>query len=79
MPDSCPVLGVHLDYLPGKGSFAPRSPSLDRIDPAGGYTRDNVRVISMRANILKRDASIEEMEKVIAYMRRMRPVASAAQ
>lgn len=48
---------------------APDSPSLDRVIPELGYVPGNVIVISWRANNLKRDATIEELEAVIAYMR----------
>ena len=37
------------------------SPSLDRIDSSKGYTPDNVWVISRRANIIKHDATLEEL------------------
>jgi hypothetical protein len=58
IPTVCPVLGTPLT-----------SPSLDRFDPRRGYTADNVRVISMRANTIKNDASAEELEQILAYMR----------
>ena len=59
IPAVCPVLGTPMDR-----------PSLDRFDPTKGYTADNIRVISMRANTLKSDGTIEELEQVLAYMRR---------
>jgi hypothetical protein len=37
----CEVTGIDLDLTPGR-SFA--SPSIDRIDPAGGYVFGNVRI-----------------------------------
>lgn len=37
--------------------------------PARGYVRDNVCVISHRANMIKRDGSIEEFEQIINYIR----------
>ena len=43
--------------------------TIDRVDPDGGYVTGNVRVISMRANRIKSDASIAELESVIAYMK----------
>lgn len=45
------------------------APSLDRLVPALGYVRGNVRVISHRANRLKGDALIEEIEAVLHYMK----------
>lgn len=73
IPDVCPVLGIPLFSAAGGGKKPPtllgNSPSLDRIDNSKGYTPDNIRVISMRANDLKSDATLEELEAVVAYMR----------
>ena len=68
LPDLCPVLGILLKYGERRKLPAPDSPSLDRIIPKLGYTCSNLRVISWRANVLKRDASIEEIRRVLAYM-----------
>lgn len=67
IPSHCPVLGLPLDKEPGKENGG--SPSLDRVDNTKGYVKGNVRVISRRANWLKRDATIEEIEKLLAYMK----------
>ena len=67
VPDICPVLGIPLFRNSGKRA-SDNSPSLDRIDPKKGYVKDNVHVISNRANTLKSNSSIEELEKVIQYM-----------
>lgn len=37
--------------------------------PELGYVKGNVRVISYRANALKRDASVQELEAVVLYMK----------
>lgn len=68
-PEFCPVLGMRLNYGGGRGHPTSDSPSLDRLQPELGYVASNVRVISYRANSIKRDATIEEVEKVLAYMR----------
>jgi hypothetical protein len=71
IPDLCPVLGIRLEGGLGKGVPAsPASPSVDRIIPELGYVPGNVRVISMRANVLKRDATAAELEAIAAYIRR---------
>lgn len=57
IPELCPVLGTLME-----------SPSLDRFDNTKGYTPDNVRVISKRANSLKSDATLDEMQRIVAYM-----------
>lgn len=64
-PTHCPVLGIELDYS-GKDRW--RQVSLDRTNPALGYIKDNVVVMSMRANAIKYDASIEELQKVLNYL-----------
>ncbi len=69
IPETCPVLGIEL-MLNARGSFNPHSPSLDRIVPELGYVKGNVRIVSNRANLLKRDASLEELEALAAYVRR---------
>ena len=67
IPEICPVLGIKLQVNRGCG-FKPTSPSLDRKIPSVGYVKGNVRVISYRANEIKRDATLEELEKVIRYL-----------
>ena len=68
-PQYCPVLGLRLDYFrSGRGSQTENSPSLDRVDPTKGYTPENTRVISSRANRIKNNGSAEEHRKIAAYM-----------
>lgn len=69
-PDTCPVLG--LPFVWYGESLRPNSPSLDRLVPEKGYVRGNVAVISMRANAIKSDASVEEIEKVAAWLKGVR-------
>lgn len=45
------------------------SPTLDRIVPSRGYVVGNVAVISMRANRLKSDASVAELQALVSYTR----------
>lgn len=68
-PINCPVLGIPLNYLDESTKDLKNAPSLDRIDPTKGYTADNVRVISNRANRLKLDASVQEIELLLSYMK----------
>lgn len=68
IPEFCPVLPwIKLEMTTGKASAS--SPSLDRMVPELGYVRGNVRVISNRANTLKRDGTSRELELVTAYVR----------
>lgn len=67
IPAVCPVSGLELK--PGKTKVGANSPTLDRIIPDKGYVKGNVAVISHRANGIKQDASIEEVERMLAYMK----------
>lgn len=64
-PDVCPVLGIPVSKELSKEHW----PTVDRIDNTRGYTRDNIRVISNRANRIKSDASIEELEAIVEYIK----------
>ena len=66
IPEYCPVLDIKLIRHVGERSgFFDDSPSLDRINPSLGYVKGNVRVISARANLLKNNATIDELQKVL--------------
>lgn len=66
IPTHCPILGLML--CPQMGKSAHNSPSLDRIDSSKGYIKGNVQVISLRANILKNNASFQEIEMLYSWM-----------
>lgn len=71
IPEFCPVLGMRLEWSFGQRASANHnSPSLDRLLPGEGYTKDNVRVISNRANHLKNNATLEELRALVAYVER---------
>ncbi len=57
IPELCPILKVPMKV----GSRY--APSLDRIVPDLGYTKGNVWVISRKANVMKNDASLEELKE----------------
>lgn len=67
IPDVCPVLGIPL--FVSSGTLSRNSPTLDRINSSKGYTRDNIKVISHRANTIKSNASAEEIFAVYKYMK----------
>lgn len=67
IPEKCPILGIPM-YI-SKGCSSDNSISLDRIDPSKGYTKDNIQVISFRANSIKQDATIEELERLLNYLK----------
>jgi hypothetical protein len=73
IPKSCPVFPwIKLKRGSANGKIqSPNSPSLDRIDPNPkiGYVSHNVKVISWRANEIKKDASFREIEALYFYMK----------
>lgn len=70
IPERCPVLGIALASGSGaRGVARDCNPSLDRFDNSKGYVKGNVRVISLRANKLKSDAALAELEALVAYLR----------
>lgn len=74
VPETCPVFGTPLKAARGefhKNRFGGKanSPSIDKIIPSLGYVPGNVRVISWRANRLKNDASLEELEALVRWLR----------
>lgn len=68
-PVFCSVLGYELDYEGKKSGYSPNRASVDRLVPSLGYVKGNVRVISARANLLKNDATVEELELVLADLK----------
>lgn len=68
-PTHCPILGIELDYFTEDG-WKDNSPSFDRIDPTKDYVKNNVAVISMRANRIKNNGTAEEHEKIAEFMKK---------
>lgn len=73
-PEFCPVLGIKLIYeWGGKSGHHLRNPNkatLDKLVPELGYVPGNVFIISWRANKLKSNMTIDELEKILNYMKR---------
>lgn len=67
IPETCPVLGIPLKA--GEKIVCNTSPTIDRIKPELGYVKGNIQVISYRANMLKNNATIEELQKVLEHLR----------
>lgn len=65
IPSHCPVLGIPL--LAAETLHNDNSPSLDRIVPNVGYVPGNVVVVSWRANRLKSDATLLEIQQMAQY------------
>lgn len=69
VPEFCPVLGIKLVRNLGESGPADHSPSIDRILPELGYVPGNIVVISNRANRIKSNASVAELERVATWLR----------
>ncbi len=65
IPEYCPLLGLKLESQIGKGKSTDCSPTLDKIIPEKGYVKGNVWVVSMKANRMKNDSSLEEMKLLV--------------
>lgn len=70
LPKHCPVLGVELKQSKSQGP-CDASPTLDRVRPEKGYVRGNVIVVSFRANRIKSNATVRELQKVARFYGRL--------
>ena len=70
IPEKCPVFGFELKREDRQTWMC--APSVDRIDSSKGYIKGNVTVVSRRANILKKDATLEELEQLFNYYKTLR-------
>ena len=61
IPEICPILKIPLIAHKGRSGAYQDSPSLDRKDNSKGYTKDNIWVISQKANAMKCHATREEL------------------
>ena len=70
VPEYCPITEVKLEVFvnTAKQSYL-YAASLDRIDNNKGYIPGNVRVISRKANMMKRELTIHLAERLIKYMK----------
>lgn len=57
IPEYCPVLGIKLSF----DNENDAKPSIDRIDNTKGYVKGNIIVVSGRANRIKSDATLQEL------------------
>lgn len=68
IPSHCPVLGIELSHSLSKDHL----PTVDRINPKGTYEVGNIVVMSMKANRIKNDATLEEIEKLLHFLVRLK-------
>lgn len=63
IPKFCPILKVKLEV------GTANAPSLDRKVPELGYVKDNIWVISRKANAMKQDASEKELKEFASWVK----------
>lgn len=68
IPKACPLLGIPIFPSNSVRLSHPNSPSLDRKDPRHGYVKGNVWVISYRANMIKSNASLDELKLLVSNL-----------
>lgn len=68
IPGECPVCSVAMSYLDGRNVV----PSLDRIIPARGYTKENVIVLCNACNRKKQNSTAEELAAMAEWIYRIR-------
>lgn len=61
IPTICPYLGIPLTSTTKRGESRDFVATLDRVDNTKGYTKDNIEVISWKANTMKNNATTEEL------------------
>lgn len=66
LPERCPVLDIPLNYDDTRGG-TDNAMSIDRVDPALGYVKGNIVLVSQRANRIKNDATVDELLKIAAF------------
>ena len=71
LPNVCPLLEIPLiSSCREENSTIDNAYSIDRIDSNKGYIKGNVWVISYKANRIKNNASLEELELLVSNLRK---------
>jgi len=65
VPGICPAIGIAINW-----SDKDHCASLDRIDNSKGYVPENVQVISYKANAMKRNGTVEELERLVLFLKK---------
>ena len=70
MPQTCPCCNGKIQMRTGKPKQGPtpHSPSIDRLDSSLGYVPGNVAIICWRCNELKRNATPDELRKILSWI-----------
>ena len=70
IPEVCPVFKKPFVFGTGKQELF--SPSVDRIDNSKGYIKSNIVIVSVKANFLKNNATIEELEALTNFYKQFK-------
>jgi hypothetical protein len=66
----CECCGKKLDIeFKQNKKFNDNSPSMDRVDPCKGYTKENTAILCWRCNKHKQDATSQELRTIADFMR----------
>lgn len=66
IPEICPVFG--LPMYKGEGRAHDMSPSIDEIVPGLGYVPGNFQIISLKANMMKQNATPEQLRQFAEWV-----------
>lgn len=64
IPERCPVFGFEFEI---GTKDKQKSPSLDRIIPEKGYVKGNIIVVSLKANTMKNNATLNEIKQLYNF------------
>lgn len=64
-PISCPIFNIPLKF--NRGEAKDDSYSFDRIDSSKPYEIDNLIIVSWKANRLKNNATLQEMQQIAEF------------
>jgi hypothetical protein len=67
----CPVLGVKMETSKLFANDNNYSPSFNRIYPKKGSTKNNIVIISTKANRIKTDATVDKIRKVADFYEKL--------
>lgn len=59
------MLGIPLEF--SQSSRTDNTPSIDRVDNSKGYVKNNIVIVSWRANRLKSDATPYELRRLAKF------------
>lgn len=65
----CPIFNIPVSIGQEFPKNYQTSAHLDRLIPSKGYVKGNVNFISGRANVIKHDASVEELAQIIDWLK----------